>query len=555
MTMKRFFIAVLAISALLISCSLEEDPQGYVTKETFYNTEDQCYSALRACYTPIHYIYNRDFLFATEACTDIWYCYTSNENGQLAINPAKSGVALTVWKYAYKGIARANECVECISQSPLKESVKMPMVAEARAMRALYYYILTCFMGDVPFYMESVKDIETMDAIRALPRKPAEEIRSILYQDLKENALPYFTEENGLKCRANEVKNQHSGYALTLMMMGKFAMWNNQWEDALYALDLLAETYKEFTEERFPLEEVQWRYKNVNESIFEIRHEWSSNGVQFSGNIAPVMGPSCAGEYLYDGVYMPELSRTGSSSTPLRATKHYALFRSANNKKEENSSNALGIFPAMPMYLTNETYLFEGKTNRYCSEIDMNALENGQTANGSALDKRIVYTFGLGNLKSGETFTSLRTGGMFYAGPKFWCPGMTATYDSNNYRILRYADAVLMQAECHYELSNPERSLHYLNQVRKRAGLEDYQYVTDAELIREIQNERARELGGEFHRKFDLVRWGIWYDMTKQFNEESRVKSNIRRCHRYYPIPDTECALSNGVLSNPEYDE
>ena len=553
--MKRFFIAVLAISALLISCSLEEDPQGYVTKETFYKTEDQCYSALRACYTPIHYIYNRDFLFATEACTDIWYCYTSNENGQLAINPAKSGVALTVWKYAYKGIARANECVECISQSPLKESVKMPMVAEARAMRALYYYILTCFMGDVPFYMESVKDIETMDAIRALPRKPAEEIRSILYQDLKENALPYFTEENGLKCRANEVKNQHSGYALTLMLMGKFAMWNNQWEDALYALDLLAATYKEFTEENFPLEEVQWRYKNVNESIFEIRHEWSSNGVQFSGNIAPVMGPSCAGEYLYDGVYMPELSRTGSSSTPLRATKHYALFRSANNKKEENSSNALGIFPAMPMYLTNETYLFEGKTNRYCSEIDMNALENGQTANGSALDKRIVYTFGLGNLKSGETFTSLRTGGMFYAGPKFWCPGMTATYDSNNYRILRYADAVLMQAECHYELSNPERSLHYLNQVRKRAGLEDYQYVTDAELIREIQNERARELGGEFHRKFDLVRWGIWYERTVMYNEGQYIQGFIRPCHRYWPIPSDQVAYSGHVLDNKEYSE
>ena len=88
------------------------------------------------------------------------------------------------------------------------------------------------------------------------------------------------------------MKNQHSGYALTLMLMGKFAMWNNQWEDALYALDLLAETYKEFTEENFPLEEVQWRYKNVNESIFEIRHEWSSNGVQFSGNIC-MMGSIC----------------------------------------------------------------------------------------------------------------------------------------------------------------------------------------------------------------------------------------------------------------------
>ena len=176
--MKRFFIAVIAISAFISSCSLEENPQGYVTKENFYKTEDQCYSALRACYTPIHYIYNREFLFATEACTDIWYCYTSNENGQLAINPSKSGVALTVWKYAYKGIARANECVECIADAPLKENVKMPMVAEARAMRALYYYILTCFFGDVPFYMEAVRDIEMMEVIRALPRKTASEIRA-----------------------------------------------------------------------------------------------------------------------------------------------------------------------------------------------------------------------------------------------------------------------------------------------------------------------------------------------------------------------------------------
>ena len=554
MTMKRFIIAVISISALFSSCSLEENPQGYVTKESFYKTEEQCYSALRGCYTPIHYIYCRDFLFATEACTDIWYCNTSNENGQLAINPAKSGVAATVWKYAYKGVARANECVEYIAKSPLKESVKMPMVAEARAIRSLYYYILTSFMGDVPFYMNAVDDIEAMEEIRALPRRAADEIRSILYHDLKENALPYFTEENGLKCRANEVKNEHAGYALTLMLMGKFAMWNHEWSDALYALDLLEEEYKDLTEENYPLEKVQWRYKNVDESIFEIRHEWSSNGVQFSGNIAPVMGPSCAGEYMYDGVYMSELSKTGTTSTPIRATKHFALFRSANGSKTENSSNALGLFPAMPMYLTNETYSFEGKT-RYCSEIDLEALTSGVTRNGSALDRRIVYTFGLGNLKKGETFTSLRTGSQFYAGLKFWCPGMTGTYDSNNYRIFRYADAVLMQSECHYELNNPQKSLYYLNMVRSRAGIEDYESVTDADLIREIQNERARELGGEFHRKFDLVRWGIWYDMTKQFNDEARVKSNIRRCHQYYPIPDTECALSNGVLSNPEYEE
>ena len=70
-----------------------------------------------------------------------------------------------------------------------------------------------------------------------------------------------------------------------------------------------------------------------------------------------------------------------------------------------------------------------------------------------------------------------------------------------------------------------------------------------------IQSERARELGGEFHRKFDLVRWGIWYDITLAKNESSKLKANIRPCHRFYPIPETECALSGGVLTNDEYYE
>ena len=109
-------------------------------------------------------------------------------------------------------------------------------------MRALYYYVLTCFMGDVPFYTEAVSDIETMEHIRRLPRTPAKTIRSELYRDLKENALPCFTPENGLKCRANQVRNQHAGYALSLMLMAKFALWNGEWDDALYALDLIEET-------------------------------------------------------------------------------------------------------------------------------------------------------------------------------------------------------------------------------------------------------------------------------------------------------------------------
>jgi hypothetical protein len=66
-------------------------------------------------------------------------------------------------------------------------------------------------------------------------------------------------------------------------------------------------------------------------------------------------------------------------------------------------------------------------------------------------------------------------------------------------------------------------------------------------------DERARELGGEFQRKFDMVRWGNWVELTTKYSEISHVKNNIKSYHIYYPIPDTECALSQGALNNDAY--
>lgn len=565
MTMKRILFTTLILSIFISACSLKEDPQGYVTKENFYQTEEQCLSALRSLYTPLHYIYCKDFMIATEAATDLWYLSSSANDATLLISPTNCGVAADVWKYAYKGISRANECIECIADAPIRHSVKQPMVAEARAMRSLYYYILTSFLGDVPFYLEAVSDAAAMDRIRTLPRTSASVIRDSLYCDLKENALPYFTYQNGYKCRANQVKNQHAGYALTLMVMAKMAMWNERWSDALESLDLIEEVYGEFSEMTYPLEDIRWSRKLTDESIFEIQHAWDPNGVKFYGEIAGVMTPKCSGNGVYDGVYMPNLAETGTNSTPMRANKYYAVFRSADNKQKENSANKKGIFSSLPMWFTNETYQTSDTTFRYYAMIDKDALQSGVNKGNRSIDRRALLTLGIGNLETGEIFESLRTNSYFYGGPKFWCEGMTANYDSNNYRIFRYADALLMKAECLYRLNQQHLAVDYMNIVRKRAFTDpktgavasDYalEYTSDEALLKDIQNERARELGGEFHRKFDLVRWGIWYDMTSTKNESKKLKANIRPCHRFYPIPETECALSGGVLTNDEYNE
>ena len=72
-------------------------------------------------------------------------------------------------------------------------------------------------------------------------------------------------------------------------------------------------------------------------------------------------------------------------------------------------------------------------------------------------------------------------------------------------------------------------------------------------LMEEIRRERAKELFGEFTRKYDLVRWGIWYDRTKAYNDSKYLQNNIRPCHRYWPIPADQVSYSGGALDNSEY--
>ena len=96
--------------------------------------------------------------------------------------------------------------------------------------------------------------------------------------------------------------------------------------------------------------------------------------------------------------------------------------------------------------------------------------------------------------------------------------------------------------------------MRYLNLVRERAGVDPVTNFTGFEdLTLAVRCERARELGGEFQRKFDLVRWGIWYAQTYAYTHNATLKGKMRPCHRYYPIPDAQCALSGYVLTNDEY--
>ncbi len=129
--------------------------------------------------------------------------------------------------------------------------------------------------------------------------------------------------------------------------------------------------------------------------------------------------------------------------------------------------------------------------------------------------------------------------------------------DSNNYRFFRFADVLLMKAEALLRQGDGAQACKYLNITRIRAGLAPLSFAgmmgSDDALMEEIRRERAKELFGEFTRKFDLVRWGIWYERTKAYNDSKYLQNNIRPCHRYWPIPADQVSYSGGALDNSEY--
>ena len=234
-------------------------------------------------------------------------------------------------------------------------------------------------------------------------------------------------------------------------------------------------------------------------------------------------------------------------------------------KKEQSGYDTGGIYNPLPLtYDDNEkdenldgikdNVFFTSGQYRYYVKLDVEAATTGVNSAGKAIDKRIQYKLGLGNYETGDTFQYVRDWGVPWPGPQFWCPDIISSYDGNNYRLFRYADVILMLAECYCERGNDIEAIKYLNMVKERAGIAAYEnFSSFEELTVEIRTERGRELAGEFMRKYDLVRWGIWYEQTYNYSNYAKLKDKMKPCHRYYPIPDTQCGLSGGALTNDEY--
>ncbi|WP_339649192.1 RagB/SusD family nutrient uptake outer membrane protein [uncultured Salegentibacter sp.] len=115
----------------------------------------------------------------------------------------------------------------------------------------------------------------------------------------------------------------------------------------------------------------------------------------------------------------------------------------------------------------------------------------------------------------------------------------------NNYRSIRYADVLLMAAEALNRGGiDDSEARTYLNEVRERAGLDGVDAAGNA-LTEIIYEERRKELVGEGHRFFDLVRTGRAADNIEGFTAGK---------NELFPIPLEEIEFSQGNWEqNPGY--
>lgn len=500
---RKIYFALSALLALS-ACSLQEPDGLFIRPGDVCGSVQQADAAVTAAYSSLNTLFSYRMGIAIEGCTDLMYISSGTQDAQMDVSPANARFGTVVWEYGYAGVRNANFAVWAMENSAVDPEELAPLLAEAKTMRAFYYLLLTSFFGDVPFYEDYVRDRETLEKVRSLPRMSAFDTRAALIAELKEcvGDLP--------SGRSYDLGLQRAGSAFCYMVIAKMALWNKDWDNAIDALVHLEEMYGELTEEAYPLADLAFSRKNTPESIFEIQHTYTPGGLQYYSNYAAVLMPyplrkdDATGTVGFDGkledkstwVSIPELGTECIVWQPMRANT----------------------------YLYNGLYVRGGRDRRTAMNL--------------------VWEW------NGKSFSRC------WMGPKFWCYNMYNTYDSNNYPIFRYADAVLMLAEACNEKGEYDRAIEYLNKVKRRAGISEYgTFTTKDKLLDEIQMERGRELLGEFHRKFDLVRWGIWFKRTYEFSDYTRLKDNIRPCHEYYPIPDTEVALSGGALDNKAYEQ
>jgi hypothetical protein len=487
----------------LVACDdyLEVEPIG-PDADDYFNNEAEYESALIGAYDLLQASF-WNVLTSVVASDDYAaggdsfnYDQPTLQNVNLMIQtPADENQLRDIWNLMYAGINRTNYILEFKNKTDF--AGKDEIIAQTYFLRAYYTFELVKFFGNIPLKTQERDGVMRIVDSRVVigeqfgvnRTESISEAYSLIEEDLKDAIA-------NLPATQSEVHKVTKGAAQALL--GKVYLYHGTYDqtkfaDAATMLNNVIGGQYSLTTGTDYLDLFESSMENSSESVFEIQY----TGVEGAGwdcitcSEGSYFVQFCGPRSPYDNpVY-----RTGWGFC-LPSQELYDMFEDGDSRREVTF------------------YDLRDEQDSYSQGRDDTGFFNKKYMPRKA-DERV---------------------------------GANPLNHANNYRSIRYADVLLMAAEAEVQ-SGGSNAADYLNQVRARAyGDNSHDYVaSEGDLLEAIYTERRKELAGEGHRFFDLVRTN---------RAASAIEGFTANKNELFPIPLIELELANAVSrwgQNPGY--
>lgn len=574
MKKHRIVLPLFASVLLLSGCyELDQYPGDKVSSQIFWKTESQARQAMMGVYADMKNENAFGTAFGLDCLSDIGQGYDAAAYSTIALGTytVRSGEAENKWKTLYDGIMRANAVIRDVPKVDMPGEQIATYIGEAKFMRALYYFQLLDFFGGVPLYDESVVLDDDFNSMKE-PRATTEQVRIFIIQDLEAAAasLP-------VKWSDSEYGRATKGAAYSLK--GKVLLFAKNYAEA-------AKSFEEVVNDPAGAGYGYNLYPNYadlfkptgdqsEEMIFAIQNA-GGVGMDYGMPMTFYMGSRSSFGSCWNNVMVATDfvdSYEYKDGKPFNWNDLFAGFNESAEVKDrvfratmsDNKAQVVA-YPESKEQLLN---MYEQRDPRMAASILLPYTRYKGWLSNAPNDCEFVVAVGT-NENNG--FIRNNNGWECYLWRKF-----VAEYDMNgaindrahtpvNFPLIRYADVLLMLAECYNETGRQAEAVTLINQVRSRVGMPGLNSgpawlsaTTREELFVRIKHERAVELAAEGHRFSDLRRWGLLLQLNKKieygFTGQRQFTRQVLERDYLWPVPATEIEKNAALApNNPGWD-
>lgn len=267
MNITKSLVIIVAFVMTFIGCKksfLEKNPPDAIAENNYFKDANQAKAAVNAAYASLENpnLYTKYLTKVFEAPTgDV---ILNNTDGYNLMDYTFSAAEVSLWRpYStlYQGVYRCNIVLQRVPEIQMDDILKKRFIAEAKFLRALYYWHLTTLFGEVPLFTQPFKTPE--DAIVA--KSSIADIYGLMINDLKD-AIPDLPLKS--EYGASDVGRATKGAAQSLL--GKVYLYNKQYQDAFDLFTAVKSSNQYGLMDNFE-QVINVNFENNKESVFEVQ--------------------------------------------------------------------------------------------------------------------------------------------------------------------------------------------------------------------------------------------------------------------------------------------